>query len=92
MTLSAFGLAGPHELLLFMTAVFLLNATPGVDLLLTVSRTLQGGVRAGVAGIALARRVARLLRGKVAVSHNLILSACMSYIGTSFTALDFLTD
>lgn len=49
MTLAAFGLAGPHELLLFMTAVFLLNATPGVDLLLTVSRTLQGGARAGVA-------------------------------------------
>jgi threonine/homoserine/homoserine lactone efflux protein len=33
----------------FATAVFLLNATPGVDFLLTVSRTLQGGVRAGVA-------------------------------------------
>ncbi|MBI5718939.1 MAG: LysE family translocator [Burkholderiales bacterium] len=30
-----------------MTAVFVLNATPGVDLLLTVSRTLQGGARAG---------------------------------------------
>ena len=47
--LTALGLAGPHELLLFMTAVFVLNATPGVDLLLTVSRTLQGGPRAGVA-------------------------------------------
>ena len=34
---------------LFATAVFVLNATPGVDFLLTVSRTLQGGVRAGVA-------------------------------------------
>jgi threonine/homoserine/homoserine lactone efflux protein len=43
------GLAGPYELLLFMTAVFLLNATPGVDLLLTVTRTLQGGPRAGIA-------------------------------------------
>lgn len=43
------GLAEPQELLLFMTAVFVLNATPGVDLLLTVSRTLQGGARAGVA-------------------------------------------
>lgn len=40
---------GPAELAVFATAVFLLNATPGVDLLLTVSRTLQGGVRAGVA-------------------------------------------
>jgi threonine/homoserine/homoserine lactone efflux protein len=33
----------------FATAVFVLNATPGVDFLLTVSRTLQGGARAGVA-------------------------------------------
>jgi threonine/homoserine/homoserine lactone efflux protein len=47
--LAVVGLAGPHELLLFMTAVFVLNATPGVDLLLTVSRTLQGGARAGAA-------------------------------------------
>lgn len=47
--LSALGLGGWHELLLFMTAVFVLNATPGVDLLLTVSRTLQGGARAGTA-------------------------------------------
>ncbi len=45
----ALGLAGPQELLLFMAAVFVLNATPGVDLLLTVSRTLQGGPRAGAA-------------------------------------------
>ena len=44
-----FGLGGPAELALFMGAVLLLNATPGVDLLLTVSRTLQGGARAGVA-------------------------------------------
>ena len=34
---------------LFALAVLLLNATPGVDFLLTVSRTLQGGARAGVA-------------------------------------------
>ena len=47
--LAAIGLAGPEGLALFMTAVFVLNATPGVDLLLTVSRTLQGGVRAGIA-------------------------------------------
>ena len=47
--LATLGLAGTHELALFMTAVLLLNATPGVDLLLTVARTLHGGVRAGVA-------------------------------------------
>lgn len=35
----------------FATAVFVLNATPGVDFLLTVSRTLQGGARAGVAAV-----------------------------------------
>lgn len=40
---------GWHELGLFVAATFVLNATPGVDLLLTVSRTLQGGPRAGVA-------------------------------------------
>jgi threonine/homoserine/homoserine lactone efflux protein len=37
------------ELAVFASAVFVLNATPGVDFVLTVSRTLQGGVRAGVA-------------------------------------------
>ncbi|MET0207648.1 MAG: LysE family translocator, partial [Burkholderiaceae bacterium] len=36
-------------LLVFTSAVFVLNATPGVDFLLTVSRTLQGGARAGIA-------------------------------------------
>lgn len=40
---------GWQELGLFMAATFVLNATPGVDLLLTVSRTLQAGARAGVA-------------------------------------------
>jgi len=42
-------LPGPQELLLFMGAVFVLNATPGVDFLLTVSRTLQAGARSGAA-------------------------------------------
>ncbi len=42
-------LPGPAEAVVFATAVFVLNATPGVDFLLTVSRTLQGGARAGVA-------------------------------------------
>lgn len=40
--------AGP-QLAVFATAVFVLNATPGVDFLLTVSRTLQAGARAGAA-------------------------------------------
>ena len=42
-------LPGAAECLLFAGAIFLLNATPGVDMLLIVSRTLQGGVRAGAA-------------------------------------------
>ena len=36
-----------QQLPLFMAAVLVLNATPGVDLLLTVSRTAQLGMRAG---------------------------------------------
>ncbi len=41
-------LPGPAEAAVFAAAVFVLNATPGADFLLTVSRTLQGGARAGV--------------------------------------------
>jgi threonine/homoserine/homoserine lactone efflux protein len=44
--LSALGI---HDLALFALTVFVLNATPGVDMLYTVSRTLTGGWRAGVA-------------------------------------------
>ena len=40
---------GVHDLALFTLTVFVLNATPGVDMLYTVSRTLTGGWRAGVA-------------------------------------------
>lgn len=42
-------LPGAAELGVFAVAVFVLNATPGVDFLLTVTRTLAGGARAGVA-------------------------------------------
>jgi len=42
-------LPAPGELLLFAAAVFVLNATPGVDVLLTVTRTLRRGAPAGVA-------------------------------------------
>jgi threonine/homoserine/homoserine lactone efflux protein len=44
-------LPGTTEMVTFAAAVFVLNATPGVDFLLTVSRTLQGGVRAGIAAV-----------------------------------------
>jgi len=45
-------LPGPGELALFAAAAAVLNATPGVDFLLTVTRTLQGGARAGLAAAA----------------------------------------
>jgi threonine/homoserine/homoserine lactone efflux protein len=40
---------GIHDLALFTLTVFVLNATPGVDMLYTVSRTLAGGWRSGLA-------------------------------------------
>ncbi|CAD5374091.1 L-lysine permease [Rubrivivax sp. A210] len=52
MTALASLLPGPAEATVFATAVFVLNATPGVDFVLTVSRTLQGGPRAGAAAAA----------------------------------------
>ena len=43
---------GLHSLPLFALAVLVLNATPGIDMLLTVGRTLAGGARAGLAAAA----------------------------------------
>ena len=43
---------GLHDLPLFAVTVLVLNATPGVDLVFTVSRTLQHGIRTGLAGAA----------------------------------------
>ena len=43
---------GLKDLALFALTVLVLNATPGVDLLLTISRTLQNGVRGGLAAAA----------------------------------------
>lgn len=43
---------GLKDLALFALTVLVLNATPGVDLLLTVSRTLQHGPRGGLAAAA----------------------------------------
>ncbi len=40
---------GTHDLPLFAATVFLLNATPGVDMAFTVASTLRGGWRQGVA-------------------------------------------
>jgi threonine/homoserine/homoserine lactone efflux protein len=40
---------GVHDLWLFVLTVFVLNATPGVDMMITASRTLQHGWRGGLA-------------------------------------------
>ena len=40
---------GTHDLLIFIATAFVLYATPGVDMLFTVTRTWQLGWRAGVA-------------------------------------------
>ncbi|MFG6458517.1 LysE family translocator [Roseateles sp. BYS96W] len=39
---------GTHDLLLFSATVFVLNATPGVDMAFTIASTLRGGWRQGV--------------------------------------------
>ncbi len=64
---------GTQELALFAFTVFVVNATPGVDMAFTRVATLRGGVKAGlaalVAAVALLRRLppsrwaARLLNG-----------------------------
>jgi threonine/homoserine/homoserine lactone efflux protein len=43
---------GTHDLALFAFTVFVLNATPGVDLAFTLVSTLKGGIRAGLAAAA----------------------------------------
>lgn len=43
------GELGLHSPLLFAVAVLVLNATPGVDMVLVLARTLQHGVRTGMA-------------------------------------------
>lgn len=42
---------GTHDLGLFALTVLLVNATPGVDLMFTLTRTLQHGVRAGLVAV-----------------------------------------
>ncbi len=45
-------LPGPAQAAAFGLAVLVLNATPGPDMLLTLSRSVQGGPRAGLATVA----------------------------------------
>jgi len=44
-----FDALGIHHLWLFVATTFVLNATPGVDMMFTLARTLQFGVRGGLA-------------------------------------------
>jgi threonine/homoserine/homoserine lactone efflux protein len=71
------------QLPLFMAAVLVLNATPGVDLLLTVSRTAQSGVRAGVMA-ALGINAGCALHALAAAFG---LAALLAWSATAFTAL-----
>ena len=41
-------MVGTHDLALFALTVLVVNATPGVDMMFTLTRTLQHGVRAGL--------------------------------------------
>ena len=43
---------GTHSLALFATTVFVINATPGVDMMLTLTQTLRHGVSGGLAAAA----------------------------------------
>ena len=72
-----------QQLPLFMAAVLVLNATPGVDLLLTVSRTAQSGVRAGIMA-ALGINVGCALHALAAAFG---LAALLAWSATAFSLL-----
>jgi len=72
-----------QQLPLFMAAVLVLNATPGVDLLLTVSRTAQSGPRAGVMA-ALGINAGCALHALAAAFG---LAALLAWSATAFTLL-----
>jgi threonine/homoserine/homoserine lactone efflux protein len=72
-----------QQLPLFLVAVLALNATPGVDLLLTVSRTAQSGARAGIMA-ALGINAGCALHALAAAFG---LAALLSWSATAFGAL-----
>jgi threonine/homoserine/homoserine lactone efflux protein len=77
---------GTQDLPLFIVTALVLNATPGVDLLYTVSRSLQAGWRAGVA--------AALGIGAGCVVHALAaalgMAALLTASSTAFTVIKLL--
>lgn len=78
-----FDALGIHHLWLFVLTTFVLNATPGVDMVFTLTRTLQLGVRGGLA--------AALGIGAGCVLHTLAaafgLAALMAASATAFAAV-----
>ena len=80
------GLSGPREAAYFALAVLALNATPGVDMLLTMTRTLQGGLRAGFAA------AAGITAGCAvhALAAALGLSALLALSATAFSVVKWL--
>jgi threonine/homoserine/homoserine lactone efflux protein len=77
---------GTHSLALFALTALVLNATPGVDLMFTLTRTLQQGVRGGI--------VAALGIASGCVVHALAatfgLAALLAASAAAFTALKWL--
>lgn len=77
---------GAHSLALFALTVLVVNATPGVDMAFTLTSTLKGGVRAGLAAAAGI--------GAGCVVHTLAaafgLAALLAASATAFTAVKWL--
>ena len=76
-------MSGTHDLALFSLTVLVLNATPGVDLVFTLTRTLQQGVRAGFAA-ALGINAGCVLHALAAAFG---LAALMATSAAAFTAV-----
>ena len=77
---------GTHDLPLFVATALVLNATPGVDMLFTLSRTLQHGWRTGMAA-ALGITAGCLVH---TVAAALGLAALLATSALAFTAIKWL--
>mgnify|MGYP003493420193 CR=1 FL=1 len=77
---------GTHDLALFTLTVFVLNATPGVDMMLTLTQTLRHGVRGGLAA------AAGIMAGCVvhALAAALGLAALIAASAAAFSVLKWL--
>jgi threonine/homoserine/homoserine lactone efflux protein len=77
---------GTHSLALFATTVFVVKATPGVDMMLTLTQTLRHGVRGGLAA------AAGIMAGCVvhALAAALGLAALIAASAAAFSVLKWL--